>query len=410
MIIQCEKCQTRFKLDDSRITGKGVKVRCTKCKNVFIVQKDVQEAEPFESPELPSPATEDEVTSIHLETPDFATQSVLPDPIDPDVPEKIPSQNEPSGFDPFEASSFTLATPSFESVDTDFFAIENTYMAETESGASAEETFSDFNFSDDEVPDNSSFKTPEIDLEVSAPETVQQVIPDDLNRLEETFVTPNVPEQEKAEPSEQLVEKPLVDNIQPKFPEEDSNTVTQEELPPLSINSRRKNSPVFPALISIISLFAILVLGYFGYSSFSIPKELTKIESGKIGLRAIKASFIANNLNGELLAISGEAVNEYSKPRAALQLKVTVFDATGQSIATKSLFCGNPLTEEQLKNLPLDKIEAIMTNQFGDSLSNMEVTPGKAIPFVAAIANLPKDARDFTVQPIGSTVATGKSP
>lgn len=37
MIINCEKCGTRFRLDDSRITGTGVKVRCTKCQNVFVV-------------------------------------------------------------------------------------------------------------------------------------------------------------------------------------------------------------------------------------------------------------------------------------------------------------------------------------------------------------------------------------
>jgi predicted Zn finger-like uncharacterized protein len=34
---QCDKCATKFRLDDSRITPSGVKVRCTKCDNVFIV-------------------------------------------------------------------------------------------------------------------------------------------------------------------------------------------------------------------------------------------------------------------------------------------------------------------------------------------------------------------------------------
>lgn len=37
MIIQCDNCATKFRLDDSRITSNGVKVRCTKCQNVFIV-------------------------------------------------------------------------------------------------------------------------------------------------------------------------------------------------------------------------------------------------------------------------------------------------------------------------------------------------------------------------------------
>jgi predicted Zn finger-like uncharacterized protein len=37
MIIECDSCSTRFRLDESRITGRGVKVRCTKCQSVFIV-------------------------------------------------------------------------------------------------------------------------------------------------------------------------------------------------------------------------------------------------------------------------------------------------------------------------------------------------------------------------------------
>lgn len=37
MIIQCDKCSTKFRLDDSRVTGNGVRVRCTKCQSVFIV-------------------------------------------------------------------------------------------------------------------------------------------------------------------------------------------------------------------------------------------------------------------------------------------------------------------------------------------------------------------------------------
>jgi hypothetical protein len=49
-----------------------------------------------------------------------------------------------------------------------------------------------------------------------------------------------------------------------------------------------------------------------------------------------------------------------------------------------------------------------MANQFGDSLANMEVAPGKAIPFVVVLANLPKGAKDFAVESAGSTVATGK--
>ncbi len=46
-----------------------------------------------------------------------------------------------------------------------------------------------------------------------------------------------------------------------------------------------------------------------------------------------------------------------------------------------------------------------MGNQFGDSLSNLAVQPGKSIPFVVVFTNVPKEAVDFGVEVVGSTAA-----
>ncbi len=37
MIVQCKKCQTRFRFEETLIEGEGVWVRCNQCKNVFFV-------------------------------------------------------------------------------------------------------------------------------------------------------------------------------------------------------------------------------------------------------------------------------------------------------------------------------------------------------------------------------------
>ncbi len=58
MVIQCEKCQTKFRLDDSKVTGAGVKVRCTKCQNVFIVRPPGYQEQPQETPPPPPPQEE----------------------------------------------------------------------------------------------------------------------------------------------------------------------------------------------------------------------------------------------------------------------------------------------------------------------------------------------------------------
>ncbi len=39
MIVECESCKTRFRLDDARIPARGVKVRCSRCKTTFVVRR-----------------------------------------------------------------------------------------------------------------------------------------------------------------------------------------------------------------------------------------------------------------------------------------------------------------------------------------------------------------------------------
>lgn len=39
MIIQCDGCKTRFRIADEKVTGRGVRVRCTRCGQTFVVRK-----------------------------------------------------------------------------------------------------------------------------------------------------------------------------------------------------------------------------------------------------------------------------------------------------------------------------------------------------------------------------------
>ena len=53
MIIQCRKCETRFRFDDTLIEGDGVWVRCSRCRHVFFQQRSAGDASAIE-PEIPS--------------------------------------------------------------------------------------------------------------------------------------------------------------------------------------------------------------------------------------------------------------------------------------------------------------------------------------------------------------------
>lgn len=43
MIVQCAKCETKFRFDESLIQGEGVWVRCSRCRNVFFIENEKKE-------------------------------------------------------------------------------------------------------------------------------------------------------------------------------------------------------------------------------------------------------------------------------------------------------------------------------------------------------------------------------
>jgi predicted Zn finger-like uncharacterized protein len=54
MVVTCEKCHTRFNLDERRLKGPQVKARCSRCQHVFLVEREEElpDAAPVEEEEL----------------------------------------------------------------------------------------------------------------------------------------------------------------------------------------------------------------------------------------------------------------------------------------------------------------------------------------------------------------------
>jgi uncharacterized repeat protein (TIGR01451 family) len=48
------------------------------------------------------------------------------------------------------------------------------------------------------------------------------------------------------------------------------------------------------------------------------------------------------------------------------------------------------------------QIEEAMNNQFGDSLSNMNVSPGKVLRFTIVFRNIPKEMANINVEVVDS--------
>ena len=46
MIVTCESCKSRYKIDDSKISGRGAKITCPRCKHQFVVYSTDKNAQP----------------------------------------------------------------------------------------------------------------------------------------------------------------------------------------------------------------------------------------------------------------------------------------------------------------------------------------------------------------------------
>lgn len=493
MIIQCVQCSSKFRLDDSRVSEAGIKVRCSKCRHIFVVRKEVPVEEhdldqileglgtpgsAAASPAVPEAAPafaagvlagataaptaeEDDFSSFVAEKEEAlavaggkAAGDVLAAPFPPvedaevgqtfvppapdfgSFEEEVPAGAtgvEESGQPAFGEVSggFEMADeherpPVFEQeivfgeVSAEAFAAATEVAPSTTDGGGEQDIT--FEFEDDtaegevlapEEKVGESFDFGEIDFGIEdievAESPAEKTAPLDFSLGDEDKARPeSLPPSPRAEPEEVFVPPVAV-------------PFGDEELPPLSISSRRKGQSFLPGAVIGVSVLAIVALAGGGFYFFKEgPAALDKLgigfvagwfgvetrEEGSIGLDKVKGAYLSNAEVGEVFVVRGEAANNYRKPRASIQVKGALLSQGGQVLAQKIAYCGNNLTDEQIRTLPMAKIDAAMNNQFGDSLSNLGIQPGRRIPFVVVLSKVPKEAVDFGVEVVGSTVAS----
>jgi predicted Zn finger-like uncharacterized protein len=145
----------------------------------------------------------------------------------------------------------------------------------------------------------------------------------------------------------------------------------------------------------------ILILTGFAYGALVIwekSADLQKAGAGLstlkryLGLRDEKDDFIAlEKLRGyylegpkssRIFVIEGVAVNHWDESRSFIKVKGTLLDAKGAKVEEKTAYCGNILSEKDLKEMSKEAIERSLSSQFGVSFSNVNIAPGKSVPFM----------------------------
>ncbi|UCF86312.1 MAG: zinc-ribbon domain-containing protein [Desulfobacteraceae bacterium] len=315
MIIQCEKCRTKFNVDESLLKNEGSKVRCSLCKYTFVAYPPEQE---------------------YLE------------------------ERETIAFNKEE--------------------IENTVVQD--SPGVIHEKESEARLEDQAILFDNAFEEP---LEDQMDESA--VLSDDSHgRVEEEMTGAEQP----LEPAPMKKETP-------------------------------KKMPRRPHLLPILLVIVLILIGataaIFLWVPDLIPDSLSMLKPAKkqeiadmgvrrLSFKSVTGSFVNSENLGNLFVIRGVVTNDYPKSRSFILIKGSILDDKGQVVKRKLAYAGNNFKEEEIKSLPLDKINQAMKNRYGMGRKNVNIASGANIPFTIVFENLPKNLSEFTVEAVSSSPGT----
>ena len=350
MIITCASCLTKFNLDDSKISLKGAKVRCSRCQYVFFVTSPLDQKEENEE-------SFESFAKYHKEL--FK-----------------PGEKEEAGesFEVFKKTHKELLKPKEKEEVGESFEAFTKYHKEMFKPEKTEEEFPEFS-------------SP---LEFSEEQMATEE--------DEAF-----PFSEKA-PTERGVEMAPWGEREPETKAFKKTKMAWRE--------RGRPSRYFVPIIVLILLG--LAAFYFLWTGVGSGGKLFSYFENPIGkithlwnqiLGTEKRGLTIGDLAGyeeksgefSLFIIEGKVNNQSRFTKKYIKIKVAIFDQNKVKVAEKETVCGPVIGREELKTLSPETLlgEIVIKPKAEEETI---AAPGKTIPFMLIFKHLSSQAKEFTVE------------
>lgn len=486
MIIECQTCHARFRLDETKIKGRGARVKCRKCGEGIIVLKDggagfsPPDAVRQGSPGIP-PRGIPERDAAPEGTPDNLIPfpgSARPEEVAPSVEAASPpatpvSRDAEAPFPPLPSEEKDEVDLAFERI-----LMENRQPAVAETSAGAAEApspaepgpalaESDLHapvlepepgpgIGPDLAPPPSGARTPaeaapasgeaggfllsdaetldflkadrrsdpaggstDISLSISStPFGEEAMFPGELppppeepqgagGPPQEEFLVQGNVNPEAVSPAEFDAPPPREAEPPPPPPAERiPRRDTAAEEPP-----RKKPSSPLAAGLALLFLLAA-VAGYFGFTD-SGRRLAERAVPGAAGLwggkpaAAVKGRYEVKNVIGyyesgaaspRILVIKGQVANLSSREKSGVRVLAALLDNTDKVLAEQAVYAGNLLTGEALRAQSRESMSKTLGNRFGVGLTNMNIPPGKSIPFMVVFFDAPATMDSYKLE------------
>jgi predicted Zn finger-like uncharacterized protein len=403
MIITCNECDTRFNIDESLLKQTGSKVRCSKCKKVFLAYPSSLSEEPDKSSEveteLEAVITDEEIESgiqykaeEELEGIELATDEAFEENT------KVEEKPEETGLE-LELDLEPEIDETQAEIETE---LELELYDKTDSEISAKEEPEGIEPEEIEIDRETETKIEESKQEdIDQDKTPGEYTAEKIEEKEEPSKTFNMgvmPDEQEAEKAIEPIDKA------------EKGPLTEKSEPPKVAANKRISMPVL-----LLLLAALLISGAYGtyklldsvginipFVSDLLKPEVQDAGNLKIHTSDINNKFVENSKIGKLLVITGKAKNGYSDARSYISITGKLYTKGKILLKTKTVYCGTILSELELLNMDLDAINNRLSNRFGDNKSNIKVKEGSIIPFMIVFADLPENLDEFTIEVAGS--------
>jgi len=147
---------------------------------------------------------------------------------------------------------------------------------------------------------------------------------------------------------------------------------------PKGLLSRRVSLPL-PLFVGLLILIAGIT---YGLATLLRPAD-GPVDAGDTAIRLvdIESQFVQNQEAGNLLVITGRAINDYDHPRNFIRVTGKVY-TSDRFVQSLSVFCGNTLSDEELQTLSTADIVTQLLRRASRDKSNMNIATGSAVPLM----------------------------
>jgi len=448
MIIECQTCHARFRLDESRIRGRGARVKCRKCGDSIVVIKDSAPASP------PPSSGDDGFFDLGSAVRDSAADRP-PSPAPPTVGNLIPfpapvrpaETDAPEATPPDEPAPTPFATSlDKDEVDLSFdrFLSVGPEGAETPAPSPPDSTQGPdlgsltLDFGPEEkldLPPAGEFQgeggflisnSQTLDLQKEERPVAPSEAPPRFDDISLAIVP--MPAGEAGaflrEPDSPPNENSLEGNTTPPSTptmdvpperEEEAPPATQAEAParrrspfPESLRARSSAGPVAAAVLTIL----LAAGGYFGLTT-SGRKALEGAVPGfaalwggrpaaptgsKYELRNVIGYYESGAASSRILVIKGQVANLSAAEKSGIRVLAALLDNTDAILAQQAVYAGNVLSGEVIRKGDRNTVTKTLGNRFGEGLANMHVAPGKSIPFMVVFFDAPANFDSYKLE------------